>query len=296
VLGKPKFGYPNSVRPLATLVLALAALALGAPAAEAATPKRIVALTPFAANTLAGLGVRPVGVGETLGGKERFASNLRGVERLTLSHPNGPNMEELVLVDPQLVLSSPTWRKGAETMRELDIDVAEVDPANVDLAYEQTLRIGRLVGKRASAETLAERLKRQVAAARRGIHRHPRTLVVLGVGRTPFVMLPNSWGGDVVRRAGARLVTGGVSSRSGFARISDETILRANPDVIIAVPHADSSDIPAVTKFLRSNPAWKDSKAVRDGRLYVSTDNSLLQAGTDVADVIRTVRRRYLDN
>jgi iron complex transport system substrate-binding protein len=279
-------------------VLALAALVVltsAAPAAAAA-PKRIVALTPFAANTLAGLGVRPVAVGETLGGKERFASNLRGVERLTLSHPNGPNMEELALLDPQLVLSSPTWRKGAETMRELDIDVVGADPANVEQAYEQTARIGRLVGKRESGETLAARLKRQVAAARRGIRRRPRTLVVLGVGRTPFVMLPNSWGGDVVRRAGARLVTGGVTSRSGFARISDETILRANPDVIVAVPHADSSDIPAVSKFLRSNPAWKDSKAVRDGRLHVSTDNSLLQAGTDVAHTIRTVRRRYLGN
>lgn len=273
------------------LVLALAFL----PPAHAA-PKRIVALTPFAANTLAGLGVRPVAVGETLGGKERFASNLEGVARLTLSHPNGPNMEELALRDPRLVLSSPTWRKGAKTMRDLGIRVVEADPANVSQAYATTKRIGELVGRADSARMLAVRLRRQVRAARQNIRKRPRTLVVLGVGRTPFAMLPNSWGGDIVRRAGARLVTGGVRSRSGFARISDETILAANPDVIVAVPHANSDDIPAVAKFLRSNPAWKDSKAVRSGRLFVSTDNSLLQANTDVADVIRRVRRAYLDN
>jgi iron complex transport system substrate-binding protein len=283
------------MRSRAAAVLALAVLAGAAPAAGAA-PKRIVALTPFSANTLAGLGVRPVAIGETLGGKERFASNLKGVKTLTLSHPNGPNMEELALLDPQLVLSSPTWAKGAETMRDLDMRVVDADPASVGEAVEQTAAIGRLVGRRESGEKLATRLKRQIAGSRKGIHRRPRTLVVLGVGRTPFVMLRNSWGGDIVSRAGARLVTGGVTSRSGFARISDETILEANPDVIVAIPHANSDDIPAVAKFLRSNPAWKDSKAVRNDRLFVSTDNALLQANTDVAGVIRRVRRAYLGN
>ena len=283
------------MRPLTAVLLALAVLAAAAPAATAA-PKRIVALTPFSANTLAGLGVEPVAIGQTLGGKDRFASNLKGVKTLTLSHPNGPNMEELALLDPQLVLSSPTWAKGAKTMRDLDIRVVDADPANVGEAIEQTAAIGRLVGLRDSAEKLAQRLKRQIAGARKGIRRHPRTLVVLGVGRTPFVMLRNSWGGDIVSRAGARLVTAGVTSKSGFARISDEAILEANPDVIVAVPHASSDDIPEITRFLRSNPAWKDSRAVRNGRLFVSTDNSLLQANTDVADVIRKVRRAYLDN
>jgi iron complex transport system substrate-binding protein len=231
-----------------------------------------------------------------LGGKHRFASNLRGVRTLTLSHPNGPNMEELALLNPQLVFSSPTWAKGAKTMRDLGIRVVNADPVDVADAVAKTRTIANIVGKSASGRTLASRLRQQVANARRGIKRRPRTLVVLGVGRTPFVMLPNSWGGDLVRKAGGRLVTGGVSARSGFARISDETILRENPDVIIAIPHANASDIPGVTKFLKSNPAWKDSKAVRNGRLYVSTDNSLLQANTDIANVIRHVRRAYLKN
>lgn len=285
----------RSSKPLLLALALVVALLAAAPAAQAAS-KRIVALTPFSANTLAGLGVKPVAIGETLGGEDRFASNLRGAKTLTLSHPNGPNMEELALLDPQLVLSSPTWAKGAKTMRDLGIKVVNADPADVSGAVEQTTTIGGLVGRRDDAEKLATRLKQQIAGARKGIRKRPRTLLVLGVGRTPFVMLPNSWGGDVVTKAGARLVTAGVTSKSGFARISDETILEANPDVIVAIPHANSDDIPEITKFLESNPAWKDSKAVRNDRLFVSTDNSLLQANTDVADVIRKVRRAYLKN
>lgn len=289
---EPSFSRRSSFVLLVLLVVALvtAATALGAPS------KRIVALTPFAANTLAELGVEPVAIGETLGGRDRFSRKLKGVETLTLSHPNGPNMEELAVLDPQLVLSSPTWAKGAETMRDLEIDVVDSDPRSVADVFTQTRRIGGLVGRADAAKALAAKLRKQVAKARRGVTHRPRVLLVLGVGRTPFAFLPNSWGGDLVTKAGGRLVTAGVESRSGFARISDEAILAADPDVILAIPHADSDDIPEITKFLRANPAWRDSKAVKSGRLYVSTDNSLLQAGTDVASVIRKLRRAYLGN
>lgn len=290
---------PRRARQPLLCLLALLAVTMGAAIASstaAAAPKRIVALTPFSANTLAAPGVDPIAIGETPGGRDRLSPKLKGIETLTLSHPNGPNMEELAVLNPQLVLSSPTWAKGAQTMRDLEIDVVNSDPRNVEDVYTQTRRIGRIVGKADAGKELATKLRKQVAKARKGIARRPRVLLVLGVGRTPFVFLPNSWGGDLVTKAGGRLVTAGVQSRSGFARISDEAILAANPDVIVAIPHANSDDIPEIAKFLEANPAWKDSKAVKSGRLHVSTDNSLLQAGTDVANVIRKLRRSYLDN
>jgi iron complex transport system substrate-binding protein len=278
------------------LSLLLVALAIAAPAAQAA-PKRIVALTPFAANTVAGLGIKPKAIGETVGANERFASNLRGVKRLTLSHPNGPNMEQLAILNPQLVLSSPTWAKGNKTMRDFDMKVVNADPVNIPDAYRQTAAIGKLVGKAEAGRLLANRLKRQVRAARRGISGHPRTLVVLGVGRTPFVLLGNSWGGSVVKAAGARLETAGVKpNRSGFVRVSDEAILDANPQVIIAIPHGNAGDVKAIGKYFANHPAWQNSDAVRNKRLYVSNDDSLLQAGTDIGDVIRFVRSKYLGN
>ena len=69
-----------------------------------------------------------------------------------------------------------------------------------------------------------------------------------------------------------------------------------NPDVIIAVPHADPEDVPALTRYLKNDPAWSSTKAAKTGRLYVSVDNSLLQAGTDIAKTITRVRESYLHN
>jgi iron complex transport system substrate-binding protein len=139
-------------------------------------------------------------------------------------------------------------------------------------------------------------MKKGVAAATKGIKSRPKVMLILGVGRTPFTMLPNSWGGDIVTRAGGELLTGGVSSNSGFERISDEVVVAENPDVIIAVPHANASDIPSLTDYLRANPAWSSTSAAQNGRIYVSVDNALLQAGTDIARTIRKVRSAYLKN
>ncbi len=279
--------------PLAAVLVALLCL----PAtAQAAPPKRIVALTPFGANTLVKLGVEPVGIGQTLGGQERFSPKLEDVEVLPLSHPNGPNLEQLAALDPDLVLSSPTWAKGNDSMGDLGIRVLVREPRSVNSSFAQTLAIGGLVGKRSQAEQLVKAMKKDVAKARRGIERRPTVMLILGVGRTPFTFLPNSWGGDLVTKAGGRLLTGGVESSSGFERISDEVVVAEDPDVIVAVPHANEDDIPSLTEYLRTNPAWATTSAVRNGRIHISVDNSLLQAGADVARTIRKARRVYLES
>ncbi len=278
-------------------LLALAVLALALPAAsQSAAPKRIVALTPFSANTLAKLGVTPVAIGETLGGSERFSPKLRNVTALPLSHPNGPNLEQLASLDPDLVFSSQTWAKGNQAMESLGIDVVLHDPRSINGAFADTFKIGTIVGRKHYARDLLQQMRKQVESASAGIHKRPKVMLILGVGRTPFTFLPNSWGGDIVTKAGGRLLTGGVDSNSGFERISDEVVVAENPDVIIAVPHADADDIPSLTDYLRSNPAWSSTTAARKGQVYVSVDNSLLQAGTDIAGTVRKVRRAYLKN
>ena len=263
---------------------------------DARAPQRIVTLTPFTTNTLARLRVRPAAIGQTVGGGDRIAPNLQGVRVLPLSHPNGPNMEQLAALNPGLVLSSPTWRKGAQMMRRLDIRVVESDPRRVSGVARETRRIGALVGRPRLAAEVARRQVRAIARVKRRAKTRPRVMVVLGVGRTPFVFLPNSWGGDIVERAGGRLLTAGRHAPSGFARISDETVVARNPQIIIAVPHGRPGAIPKIADYLNTNPAWRKTSAARRGRIYVATDNTLLQAYPDVAQTIRRVQARFLKN
>ena len=286
---------PSVVARTACLVAALFATALAAPAA-AAPPKRIVALTPFSANTLVELGVRPIAIGQSPGGRSRFDSSLRNVRSLPLAHPNGPNMEQLASLRPGLVFSSPTWRKGARTMRSLDIRVEESDPRYGRDLYDSIDEVAGIVDRESAGRRLIRRIQKKVARATAGYKSRPRVMLVLGVGRTPYVFLPNSWGGDLLQRAGARLVTADAESSSGFARISDEVVVEQDPDIIIGVPHARAEDLDSIRRYMRSNQTWKLTSAGQNNRIYVSSDDSLLQPDIDIAETINRVRSRYLKN
>lgn len=279
----------------ACLAFLILAAALTAPA-TADAPKRIVALTPFSANALAALGVKPIALGQTLGGDENFAPSLRRVRTLPLAHPNGPNMEQLASLRPGLVLSSPTWARGNRTMRNLDLRVEVQEPLTVRDMYPRIEDIAELVGRERAGRRLVARIKREVSRATQDLKSRPRVMLVLGVGRTPYVFLPNSWGGYILQLAGARLVDAGAESRSGFARISDEAILEADPEIIIGVPHARAEDLEGIRDYMRSNDIWKLTQAGQDNRIHVWGDDKLLQANLDVGATVTRVRTRFLKN
>lgn len=285
----------SAVLRIGALALLLACLAATiAPAAQAAP--RVIALTPFTANTLAIFGVTPLAIGETVGGGEHFSRLLKDVKRLPLAHPNGPNMEQVAVLDPQLVLSAPVWKKGNDQLRQLGTRVVEIDPRTVADVPRATRWIGALVGLPDEARELADKQRRHVRAAIARARSRPRVLLVLGVGRASFAFLPNSWGGDVVEQAGGRLITAGLRASGGYARISDEYVIARDPDVIIAVPHGNPDEIPRLVSYLKSNPAWSTTKAARSGRVYVSTDNALLQPWTSPAQTIADVQTKFLKN
>jgi len=286
----------RSLAAITTAAAVGAVVAAPAPRSAASPSPRVVALTPFTANTLAAIGVRPVAIGQQLGGHDRISSKLRGVPVLPLSHPNGPNLEQLARVNARLVLSAPIWAKGKPGIRRLGMRVVDSDPQRVADVPRETVRIGTVVGRRGQAVREARRQTAAIDAARRGIRRHPSVLLILGIGRASFAFLANSWGGDVVRQAGGRLITGGLRASGGFARISDELVVERNPDVIIAVPHSDEKNIPKLAAYLASKPGWRKTSAARHQRVYIATGNSLLQAFTDPDRTIRDVRRRFLKN
>lgn len=291
----PRIAYISLALAIASLSLFTALISSGTGTAEAKSPKRVVALSPFSANTMALLGKKPIAVGQTLGGDRRLAPSLSLVPRLTLSHPNGPNLEELSRMRPQLVFNSSEWSKGAPAMERLGADVVEVEPKTVSQVYRQVGRVAGRIGKKAKGRKLVTQIRKSVRRSTQGITKRPRVMLILGVSKTPYTFLPNSWGGEMVKRAGGRLLTGGLSGGGGFARLSDEIVVSQNPAVIIAVPHGNEEDIPAMKEYLRRNPAWGQTQAVQNDRIYISTDNSLLQAGTDVGRTIKLVRR-YLRN
>lgn len=289
-----------------TVALGLAGGPLTGAADAAKTPKRVVTLTPFTSNITSRLGVRPIAMapigGE--GSKMRAASGLKNVTQLEMSHPNGPDIETLIRLNPDLVLSSPNWRTGTPKIKRQRIEVIDGwEPLRVNTVSPAVRRIAKKLGKTAKA---AKRITTQIDAGIRkagaGIKRRPKVLMVLGVGKNTTAFLPNSWGGDIVGYAGGTLVTAGLragfdaGTPGSFAPLSDEEVLRRDPDVIIVVPHGNSEQIQQAKVEFANRPAWAPTRAVQSGQLHIVDSERLLQASDNPGAVIEWVRRDLLKN
>lgn len=286
---------------LASLVLTAALLAGSAGAAGSS--KRIVALTPFSANTLVGVGVKPVAIGAMAIGNKGMSPKLKGIKQLRLSHPNGPNMEQIAQIDPDTVLTSNEWRKGSQTMRDLAINVREMDATTAPAVPAKIRSIGYAFGAKKATDKLVAQTKAEYAFATKGtkksphpIKTRPKVLMILGVGRTPFVFLNSSWGGSIAKAAGADLLGGNERGSGGFVKVSDEYVVQQQPDIILAVPHGNARDLTSIREHLLANPAWSTTPAVRNGKVYVTMDDALLQPNIDVGDTIKRVRTAFLKN
>lgn len=286
---------------ISAVVMALAAtvavLCCLAPQAEAAKKKRIVAISPFAAQTMVQMGVKPIRVGETLGATKRQENLLSGIPKLKLSHPNGPNLEVMAKLKPDIVFSSSRWAAGHGALKRLGIRVVVADPNSPTAVYANVTKVGRVIGKKKQAVKLNARIRKQLAASTRTVKGNKeKVLVVLGIGTTTMAFLHNSWGGQIVKMAGGRLVTGKAKNSGGFARISDEVVIDEDPDRIIVVPHGSTEDFKRIGDYINNNVAFQSTNAGKTGNIEVSIDNTLLQAGTDLGQTVKWVRVHSLKN
>lgn len=284
------------------LAVAAALLALAWAPAARAEDQRVVAFTPFTANVVAELGVRPIAIGKPPVARY-LSSKLDGVPRIPLSHPNGANLEQLLALRPDVVLSSPTWEAGTPAIQRLGIKVYDqFDPQRIVDVPRSVRYIAGVLGRRAAGERVARSMADDIRAATRGIRSHPSVLVVLGLSRYTVALLERTWGADVLTRAGGRLATRGLKpladqgAAQNAANISNEEVLRLNPDIIVVVPHGAAADIDTIARYYRDYRPWRLTKAARAGRIYVPTDDQLLQATADPARTIREVRRTILRN
>jgi ABC-type Fe3+-hydroxamate transport system substrate-binding protein/putative heme iron utilization protein len=270
--------------------------------ADAAKAPRVVTLTPFTSNISQRLGVTPIAVG-TKGSVIKPAPGLERVRQIPMSHPDGPNIESLIRLNPDLVLSSPNWRTGTPKIRSQRIEVIDGwEPLRVNTVSPAVRRIAKKLGRTAKASKIVKSIDSGIRKARAGIKKRPKVLLVLGVGSNTTAFLPNSWGGDIVNYAGGTLVTSGLRATfengtpGSFAPLSDEEVLRRDPDVIIVVPHGNARQIQDAKKSFVNRPGWASTRAVRSGQLHIVDSEQLLQASDDPGAVITWVRRDLLKN
>jgi iron complex transport system substrate-binding protein len=259
----------------------------------AAQPARIVSTAPSITETLfaLGLGDRVVGVSSYCHYPPEVAKRTRVGTYLK------PNAEIIARLRPDLVIIQKLGNDLAGQMRALKVQVAEVDNGDLARSLESMRVIGRAAGAPDRAEALVARIRRELDAIRAASTGRPRRTLFV-VGRTPGRLE-----GIVGAGRGAYLdeliaIAGGANVLAGsaipYTRISLETVVRLNPEVLIDMGEmAETTGVTeerkqAVARLWRSQPALA---AVRENRVYAVASDIYVVPGPRMVDAAREIAR-----
>ena len=257
-----------------------------APPAAAASPQRIVALAPSAAEIVFALGAaeRVVGVSDFAadlpesGGKAKLGGFAPDLERIAALHP-----------DLAVVSRDGTDRRVAERLASLGVRVVATDATSLAGVFEDIRRVGVALGATAEAERLVAALEGRASAAqarstaRRGPVR-PTALALIWPD-PPVVAGPATFIGDLLLRAGLANVVPG--SAGEWPRVSYETLVGWNPRVLVRPETAENGA--AFRAAFAPGSRWRLLPAAREGRVVVLPGAWLERPGPRLVDALEAL-------
>lgn len=245
-------------------------------------PGRIVSLLPSLTELLFALdlGDRVVGVSD-------YCADPPEVSRLPRVGGLIPNLEKIVSLKPDLILADISQEEGLKRVRELGLELEITGTTRLktlDEFFGLVARLGAKLGRPEKAEDLVRKMREALAKveARVAGRERPRVLYVLWWD--PLIIgAREGLHHEVLERAGGRNV--GAEFTGPSARVSDEFVVREDPEVILV---SEPSDVEKAGR----RPGWAGLKAVRDGRVMNVGTGTLGRYGPRLVEGIAELSRK----
>ncbi len=262
-----------------------ATLRLPAPA------RRIVSLAPHVTENLfaAGAGGQVVGTVDYSDYPEaaKKIARVGGYSRLDL--------EAVAALRPDLIIA---WESGnapghVAKLRSLGIPVFISQPNRIEDVAEQLEKFGQLAGTGAVANGAAARFRARLAEIRKQYSGQPRVPTFYQIWKQPLMSVGRQQIiSDVISLCGGSNVFGQVEQMA--PKVSEEAVLAANPEAIIASGMGDSRP-----EWLDDWKRWKQITAVaRDNLFFVPPEliqrhtPRILEGAARLCEHLETARHR----
>lgn len=244
-------------------------------------PRRIVSLAPSVTETLFALGASGSIVGVTdqcdTPAKARSLPRVGGMIK--------PDWESILRLRPDLLVATTAGNDATLIAQadDLGLPLYFMDARDLEGLLGSITRLAGLVGRIPAGEAIRSSLGRRIAAMNGSTPPITRRRVLYLVWvDPPIVPGKNTFLGDALRMAGLDSIT--ADAPAGWPTYDLESILRGNPDWIVAARHNAES-----LRRLANRPGWKDLQAVRANRL-VTVSEALERPSPGVVDAMEELR------
>lgn len=255
---------------------------------QQAVPARIVSTSPSITETLFALGL-----GDRVVGVSTYCRYPQAVVRIPkVGTFLKPDAEVIARLRPDLVFVHAGPNTAARQLATLGIRTATVDRGALPAVLTTIRQIGNAAGAPDRADALLRTVNTRLEAIKAVVSTKPRRSVLIIVGRrtgslTDMVAVGRgSYLHDVATLAGATNVLAGTPLE--YPRISMETVVALQPDVIVDVGEMGESPEDSAHRLATTRQLWKAQtlvKAAREGRVHATTDEAFVVPGPRIVDV-----------
>ena len=226
-----------------------------------------------------------VGAGDKLVGVTTFCDYPAEAKSIRkVSDTQKPNIESIIALKPQVVFVSTASQLEAftKTLDEQNISVFVTSPKTLDDIYASIEKVGRITGNGQRAEELIQELRSRVATVRSSAADGTVPKIFVQIDKESlYTVGRDSYINDLISRAGGASATADLAT--AYPKISKEAALAMNPDVII-ISDSEGNREP--------NEAFRNSPAVKSGRVYLINADLLSRPGPRVVDALEQIAKR----
>jgi iron complex transport system substrate-binding protein len=223
-----------------------------------ALPRRIVSLNPATTELFFALGAGDRVVGRTH--FDLYPTAAQAVQDLGSAIP--PNVESVLGVRPDLVLlyASESNREPAARLHAAGVPTLTLRIDHIADFRRAVGILGRVVGDTARALVVADTVSGTLERVRVATQGKPRLSAFWKAWDSPVIAIGGgSFLSELVDIAGGKNIYG-EDPRPAFD-VTIEDVVRRDPDVVFAGPESGER--------MRTAPAWRALRAVRDGRILI---------------------------
>jgi iron complex transport system substrate-binding protein len=235
-------------------------------------PDRIVTFAPSHTETVfaLGLGDRLVGVS---GDFDNHPPEAQEIEPVAGQGGTEPNVEKVVSLEPDVVLTAFIGGGWKERLREVDVSVFTTLATDLPDALEDIETVARLLGADEEGAALVEDLETRVESVEGAGQERVTCFLELS---DLFTVGPGSIEYDLLERAGCDPVTS--STEDPYPQWSVEQLIEDDPDVYLA------SEFGQAVEEVTDRPGIRELSAVEEGRVHLVNGDLISRPGPRIVD------------
>jgi iron complex transport system substrate-binding protein len=199
---------------------------------------------------------------------------------------NAPNLEQIVALEPDLVLASEEHETETAALEARGITVVALNPGTVSEVLNTITLIGKITGQDKEATSLVAGMQQHIDAitaktASLTADQKPRVFVV--IWHDPiWTVGSGTFHDELIKMAGGVNVAGDLS---GYTDISLENVLIENPQIIIAgVGMGEGADQSLV--FMQTDERLKNLDARINNKVYGANMDIISRPGPRLVDAL----------